>query len=169
MSILGLQVSWWEREGWLLCFTCLSHVLLLFMLCGSSSRCLGLVCGVWLWYFLITYFLTNPLFSPSHYTLSSHIVLVLINKRVYVTLRQRIMVLWLYFINRCANIKQIWIDKYIYSYTHRGFTMVHLGVINSGRDIAIIWRRRSMCVICDKQVTSIVIFFYYYLLHIKPR
>ena len=51
MSILFLQSSWRGRESWLLCFYCL--VLLLWVFCGSSSQCPGLVCSVWLWYFLI--------------------------------------------------------------------------------------------------------------------
>ena len=42
-----------ERESWLLCFNCLSYVLLLLMFCGCASRCCELVCSVWLWYFLI--------------------------------------------------------------------------------------------------------------------
>ena len=59
VSILVLQSSWRGRESWLLCYYCLTDVLLLLMLCGSSSRCRGLVCSVWLWYLLIllTYFL----------------------------------------------------------------------------------------------------------------
>ena len=54
MSILVLQSSWWERESWLLCLVCLPGVA--WWLSGSSSRChgpIGVVCGVWLWYFLI--------------------------------------------------------------------------------------------------------------------
>ena len=56
MSILVLQSSWWGRESWLLCLVCLPGVS--WWLCGSSSRCHGFVCGLWLWYFLIiiTYF-----------------------------------------------------------------------------------------------------------------
>ena len=50
MSILVLQSSWWRRESWLLCF-CLPGVL--WWLSGSSLRCHGVVCGLWLWYFLI--------------------------------------------------------------------------------------------------------------------
>ena len=43
---------------WLLCFNCLTDVLLQLIFCGSSSWYLGLV-WVWLWYFLImlTYYL----------------------------------------------------------------------------------------------------------------
>ena len=51
VSILDLQLSWWGRESWLLCFVCLPGVLRL--LCGSSSRCHEFVCSLWLWYFLI--------------------------------------------------------------------------------------------------------------------
>ena len=35
----------------LLCLVCLPGVL--WLLCGSSSRCHGFVCSLWLWYFLI--------------------------------------------------------------------------------------------------------------------
>ena len=51
MSIPVLQLSWWGRESWLLCLICLPGVL--WWLSGSSSRCHGGVCGLWLWYFLI--------------------------------------------------------------------------------------------------------------------
>ena len=51
MSILVLQSSWWGRESWLLCLICLPGVS--WWLSGSSSRCHGVVCGLWLWYFLI--------------------------------------------------------------------------------------------------------------------
>ena len=51
MSILVLQSSWCGRESWLLCFICLPGVS--WWLSGSSSRCHGVVCGLWLWYFLI--------------------------------------------------------------------------------------------------------------------
>ena len=57
MFFLLLQ-SWRERESCLLCFYCLSDVLLLLMFCGSSSRCRGLVCSVGLWFswlFLLFY------------------------------------------------------------------------------------------------------------------
>ena len=50
VSVLVLQSSWWGRESWLLCF-CLPGVS--WWLSGSSSRCHGIVCGLWLWYFLI--------------------------------------------------------------------------------------------------------------------
>ena len=51
MSILVLQSSWWGRESWLLCLICLPDVS--WWLSGSSSRCHGVVCSLWLWYFLI--------------------------------------------------------------------------------------------------------------------
>ena len=51
MSILVLQSSWWGRDSWLLCLICLPGVS--WWLSGSSSRCYGVVCGLWLWYFLI--------------------------------------------------------------------------------------------------------------------
>ena len=51
MSILVLQSSWWERESWLLCLICLPGVS--WWLSGSSSGCHRVVCGLWLWYFLI--------------------------------------------------------------------------------------------------------------------
>ena len=56
MSILVLQSSWWGRESWLFCLVCLPGVL--WLLCGSSSRCHGFVFSLWLWYILIilTYF-----------------------------------------------------------------------------------------------------------------
>ena len=38
-------------ESWLLCLICLPGVS--WWLSGSSSRCHGVVCGLWLWYFLI--------------------------------------------------------------------------------------------------------------------
>ena len=51
MSILVLQSSWLGRESWLLCLICLPGVS--WWLSGSSSRCHGVVCSLWLWYFLI--------------------------------------------------------------------------------------------------------------------
>ena len=51
MSILVLQSSWWGRESWLLCLICLPGVS--WWVSGSSSRCHGVVCGLWVWYFLI--------------------------------------------------------------------------------------------------------------------
>ena len=49
MSILVLQSSWWGRESWLLCLSCLPGVS--WWLSGSSSRCHGVVCCLRLWYF----------------------------------------------------------------------------------------------------------------------
>ena len=59
MSILVLQSSWWGRESWLLCLICLPGVS--WWLSGSSSRCHGVVCSLWLWYFLIilTYYFSR--------------------------------------------------------------------------------------------------------------
>ena len=51
MSILVLQSSWWGRESWLICIKCLPGVS--WWLSGSSSRCHGVVCSLWLWYILI--------------------------------------------------------------------------------------------------------------------
>ena len=51
MSILVLQSSWWGRVSWLLCLIRLHGVW--WWLSGSSSWCHGVVCGLWLWYFLI--------------------------------------------------------------------------------------------------------------------
>ena len=51
ISISVLQSSWWRRGGWLLCLVCLPGVS--WWLGGSSSRCHGVVCSLWLWYFLI--------------------------------------------------------------------------------------------------------------------
>ena len=63
MSILVFQLSWWGRESWLLCFICFPVVS--WWLRGSSSRCHGVVCGLWLWYFLIilTYFFLTMLWK----------------------------------------------------------------------------------------------------------
>ena len=60
MSILVLQSSWWRRESWLLCLICLPGVS--WWLSGSSSQCHGVVCCLWLWYFLIifTYYFRKP-------------------------------------------------------------------------------------------------------------
>ena len=60
MSILVLQSSWWGKESWLLCLICLPGVS--WWLSGSSSRCQGVVCSLWLWYFLIilTYYFWKP-------------------------------------------------------------------------------------------------------------
>ena len=51
MSIIVLQSSWWGRESWLLCLICLPGVS--WWLSSSSSRCHGVFCSLWLWYFLI--------------------------------------------------------------------------------------------------------------------
>ena len=73
MSILVLQSSWWGRESWLLCLICLPGVS--WWLSGSSSRCHGIVGGLWLWYFLIilTYYFWSwkpmfDLFECGHFT-----------------------------------------------------------------------------------------------------
>ena len=61
VSILVLQSSRWGRESWLLCFVCLPGGLRL--LWGSSSRCHGVFCSLWLSYFLIiliNYFWQDP-------------------------------------------------------------------------------------------------------------
>ena len=49
----SLTSYWWVRERWLLCYNCRPDVWWQSVFCGSSSRCRGLVCGVWLWYFLV--------------------------------------------------------------------------------------------------------------------
>ena len=62
VSLLVLQSSWWGKESWLLCFVCLPGGS--WLLSGSSSRCHGFVCSLWLWYFLIIltyYFYVFPL------------------------------------------------------------------------------------------------------------
>ena len=53
------EFPWWGRESWLLCLICLPGVS--WWLSGSSSRCHGVVCSLWLWYFLIilTYYFSN--------------------------------------------------------------------------------------------------------------
>ena len=65
MSFLVLQSPWRWRESWLLYFNYLPDVLWLLVCYGSSSPCRGLVCSVWLWYFLIilTYVLKHSLFG----------------------------------------------------------------------------------------------------------
>ena len=66
MSILVLQSSWWGRESsWLLCLICLPGVSWWLSVSGSSSQCHGVVCRLWLWYFLIilTYYFCLNLFS----------------------------------------------------------------------------------------------------------
>ena len=54
---LVLQPSWRGRESWLLCFYCLTDILLLKMSSGFSSWFSGLVWSFWLLYYLII--LTN--------------------------------------------------------------------------------------------------------------
>ena len=58
VSILVLKSSWWGRESWLLCFVCLPGVSRL--LCGSSSRCQGLNCGISWSYSLFLLKFTTP-------------------------------------------------------------------------------------------------------------
>ena len=68
MSILVLQSSWWGRESLLLCLICLPGTS--WWWSGSSSRWHGIVCGLWLWYFLIilTYYLWGMICRNfSHY------------------------------------------------------------------------------------------------------
>ena len=60
VSILVLQSSWWGRKSWLLCLVCLHG---LWLLCGSSSRCHGFICSLWL-FFSWSY----SLFSYRNYT-----------------------------------------------------------------------------------------------------
>ena len=60
----SLQSSWWGRESWLLCLVC--HPCVSWLLCGSSSRCHGFVCSLWLWYFLIK--LTYIFFSVNEFS-----------------------------------------------------------------------------------------------------
>ena len=79
MSILVLQSSWWGRESWLLCLFCLHGVS--WWLSGFSSRCHGIVCSLWSWYFLIIltyYFLWFWLFYvQEHPKAQPAVVLVL--------------------------------------------------------------------------------------------
>ena len=58
MFFLVLQLYWRGRESLLLCSNCLPYFMWLFVFYCSSSLCFGLVCSVWLWYFLtmLTYF-----------------------------------------------------------------------------------------------------------------
>ena len=51
-------ISMGKRESWLLCFVCFTGVS--WLLCGSSSRCHGFVCSLWLWYFLIILTIFKP-------------------------------------------------------------------------------------------------------------
>ena len=82
VSILVLQSSW--RESLLLCYYCLTDLLLLQMFCGSSSRCHGLVCSMCLWYFLIilTYFLCEiskyNLFNDNCFILGPDLIIELL-------------------------------------------------------------------------------------------
>ena len=70
VSSLILQSSRLGRESWLLYFCCDLNVMSMLSFFGSSSRCLGLVCSMWLWNFLVilTYFfyvgssITIPIF-----------------------------------------------------------------------------------------------------------
>ena len=66
MSILVLQSSWCGRESWLLYLICLPSVS--WWLSCSSSRCHGVVCGLWLWFFLmiLTYYFWNENYAFSH-------------------------------------------------------------------------------------------------------
>ena len=52
---LVMQSPWRGRASWSISFNCLCDVFLLLMFCGSPSRCRGLDCSVWLWYFLIIF------------------------------------------------------------------------------------------------------------------
>ena len=74
MSILVLQSSWWGRESWLLCLICLPGVS--WWLGGSSSRCHGVVCDLWLWYFLIIL----TIFASVNITFEGWLILVLTEK-----------------------------------------------------------------------------------------
>ena len=65
MSILVLQSSWWGRESWLVCLICLPGVS--WWLSGSSSRCYGVVCDLWLWYFLIIFTYYYSLINKPHH------------------------------------------------------------------------------------------------------
>ena len=73
MSILVLQSSWWGRESWLLCLICLPGVS--WWLGSSSSRCHGVVCSLWLWYFLIilTYYLCLSLHLSKCHIVGNHV------------------------------------------------------------------------------------------------
>ena len=67
VSFLVLQSSWRGNESWLLYFVWLPGALWLLLFCGSISRYRGLVCSVWLCFFLITliYFLCKCLILVS--------------------------------------------------------------------------------------------------------
>ena len=74
-----------ERPGCFTLFDFLVRVLWLLLFCGSSSWCHGLVCSVWMWYFLIifTYFYeklpANYLLWEINITVCNHIRLFLWN------------------------------------------------------------------------------------------
>ena len=61
------------RESWLLCLICLPGVS--WWLSGSSLRCHGVVCSLWLWYFLIilTIFAQFLLFESKFDHLITHV------------------------------------------------------------------------------------------------
>ena len=74
LSILVLQSSWCGRESWSLCLICLLGVSL--WLSGSSSWCDGVVCSLWLWYFLIIltyYFWPWYIYLPNKIKLSQRV------------------------------------------------------------------------------------------------
>ena len=52
--LLVLKWSWWGRESCVFYFGCLPFALWLLVFWGSFSRSRGVVCNVWLWYFLVT-------------------------------------------------------------------------------------------------------------------
>ena len=66
MSILVLQSSWWGWESRLLCWVGLPGVS--WLLYGSSLRCHGFVCSLWMWYFLI---MLAYYFQLTHISISS--------------------------------------------------------------------------------------------------
>ena len=62
---------------------CFALIVFLVHFCGSSSRCRGLVCGVWLRYFLV---ILTYLFKSHHYltfTFETHSFTILISKYHY--------------------------------------------------------------------------------------
>ena len=69
-AYISVLTFWKGRESWLLSYFCLTDVFLLLMFCGSSSRCHGLVCCMWMWYFLtiLTYFLYYKFIDMSEKT-----------------------------------------------------------------------------------------------------
>ena len=84
MSIPILQSSWWGRESWLLCLVCVLGVS--WWLSCSSSRCHGVVCGFWLWYFLIilTYYFFSSLdyYRIHHHKLFPHLLQVIFKAEI---------------------------------------------------------------------------------------